>query len=139
MFLLPGLWRELHWLYLTNIQTLASTMSITYADSTALISVNNHYLAAICTYSDSQVTLSWIAKLPETWKQFIRNRVAKIQELILNMCLRGAIICKSIYQNLILWGLKFLFFKLVSFAQSLEFSEEIWKLKEGWPIIKESQ
>lgn len=40
----------------------------------------------IRTYSDSKVTLCWLAKPPETWKLFIRNRVAKIQALIPYTC-----------------------------------------------------
>ena len=40
------------------------------------------YEVSIFAWTDSTVFLSWISQPPNTWKTFVRNRVAKIQTLV---------------------------------------------------------
>ncbi|KMQ89769.1 gag-pol polyprotein precursor [Lasius niger] len=41
-------------------------------------------LAPVCCWSDSSVTLTWITAHPSRWKDFVRNRVSAIQEVLPN-------------------------------------------------------
>lgn len=44
--------------------------------------VNENFSPRIYGWSDAKVALAWIRASPEKWKQFVRNRVATIQESI---------------------------------------------------------
>lgn len=44
--------------------------------------------SATCLWSDSTIVLSWLAKDPSCWKQFVANRVREIQELVPSSCWR---------------------------------------------------
>lgn len=89
--------------------------------------VLNVSLANVRVFSDSKVTLAWLAKPPSTWSLFVRNRVAKIVESLptsswayvkssqnpADLGTRGLSVAKFLQSNLWLHGPPFLLIELL--------------------------
>lgn len=96
------------------------------------------------TFSDSKVVLAWLAKPPSTWTIFVRNRVAKIVELVpfekwsyvntsqnpADLGTRGISVNKFLKSTLWLHGPPFLLTNYVHSSVSEKTDLELRKVKE---------